>query len=215
MELFRLTNWKRNIFRVKLFSHSDSVRGCSVDTRRAEFERGCVWPPPSSLSPSRHTRGCTGVLRRLQQAARWCAMERTIAGSSSPQPSPNKGLVGSGYTCLTEGISGLFLCSRVPREPGSDTARLKAPHAQPWLLAGAFLFALRTHLIGGNGVGSGPLPAPNNSLVLTSISAVMWRAAGLEGVRPPSQNEHVTPLPVPRIQHHFQSQVQMPRWLHL
>ena len=72
-----------------------------------------------------------------------------------------------------EGISGLFLCSRMPREPGSDTARLKASHAQPWLLAGAFLLALRTHLIGGNCVGSGPLPAPNNSPVLTSISTVM------------------------------------------
>ena len=171
-------------------------------------------PLPSPCHPP-DTRGCTGVPRRLQLAARRCVMGWPIVGSSSPQPSPNKGLGGSGYTCLTEGISGLFLSSRVPREPGSDTARLKAPHAQPWLLARAFLFALRTHLIGGNGVGSGPLPAPNNSLVLTSISAVMWRAAGLEGVRPPSQNEHVTPLPVPRIQHHFQSQVQMLRWLHL
>lgn len=29
MELFRFTNWNKNIFRAKLFSHSDSVRGCS------------------------------------------------------------------------------------------------------------------------------------------------------------------------------------------
>lgn len=26
----RLTNWKRNILKVKLFSHTDSVLGCSV-----------------------------------------------------------------------------------------------------------------------------------------------------------------------------------------
>lgn len=31
MELFKLTNWKRNIFKAKLFSHSDSVRGCSAE----------------------------------------------------------------------------------------------------------------------------------------------------------------------------------------
>ena len=114
-----------------------------------------------------------------------------------------------------EGISGLFLCSRMPREPGSDTARLKASHAQPWLLAGAFLLPLRTHLIGGNCVGSGPLPAPNNSPVLTSISTVMWGTSVLGGVRSPSQNEHLTPLPVTLIQHHFQSHVQIPRWPHL
>jgi len=37
MELFKLTNWKRNIFKAKLFSHSDSVLGCSAERHNIHY----------------------------------------------------------------------------------------------------------------------------------------------------------------------------------
>lgn len=149
-----------------------------MDTRGAEFERLHLTPPQLPLSSSPDARGGSrGFLRRLQESP--ACLQMTCDGMDhpwvpqAPRPAPAR-LWWEVTTDLSEGREyRLFCCSRMPREPGVETARLKGPHSWPWLLAGASPFALSFHLWGGACVASGPLPSPNNSLVLTSISGVM------------------------------------------
>ena len=145
---------------MKLFSHSDSVRGCSVDTRGAEFERLRLAPSQLPLASSPDAQGGSrGFLRRLQETP--ACLQMTCDGMDHPwAPQAPRTAPARVWWEVTANLSEgreyrLFHCSRMPGEPGGE-AKLKGPHSRPWLLAGAFPFALSFHLWGGACVGSGP-----------------------------------------------------------
>lgn len=106
MELFKFTNWKRNIFRAKLFSHSDSVRGCSEGGRN----RAVTW-----------TRGKTNAWdnKGIHVCCMWTSAHLNLSAGRPPFHTPgemialisiNRRNVQKGHECEREAEESQMKC---------------------------------------------------------------------------------------------------------